>query len=101
MLRARRRTDRPPDGPERAMRHRRRHATNRGVSLRPRATIADAEGRPWADHGEDPADQEDRMRKTLVGIAVGAALVLGTSSGALAGEITGTGAHTQGPAHAR
>lgn len=40
------------------------------------------------------------MRKTLVGIAVCAGLVLGTGSAAFAGERSGTGAETAGPSHA-
>lgn len=41
------------------------------------------------------------MRKTLVGVAACAAVVLGTGGGAFAGERAGNGEQTAGPAHAK
>ena len=41
------------------------------------------------------------MRKNiLLGVAVGAVMILGSAGGAFAGEIGGSGKCTQGPAHA-
>src|SRR5688500_7817245 len=41
------------------------------------------------------------MRKTLVGVAACAAVVLGSGGAAFAGEITGNGKVNAGPAHAK
>jgi len=40
------------------------------------------------------------MKKTLAGAAICAALILGSSGAAFAGEETGSGKDTQGPSHA-
>ncbi|HYI51930.1 MAG TPA: hypothetical protein VEX42_10170 [Microbacterium sp.] len=40
------------------------------------------------------------MKKTLAGAAICAALILGSSGAAFAGEVGGSGKGTQGPAHA-
>lgn len=41
------------------------------------------------------------MKKVLAAVAIGAASIVAMGSSALAGEVTGNGKPTQGPAHAR
>jgi hypothetical protein len=41
------------------------------------------------------------MKKTLAGVAICAALILGTGGAAFAGEVNGNGDPTRGPDHAR